>query len=310
MTKYMKRQLKGKPELSVVIVSFNTKEYLENCLRSLRKVRGEVSFEVIVSDNGSTDGSVEMVRSYESKIKNLILIVNDENLGFSKGNNVARDYARGKYVLFLNSDTEVKKGTLRECVKYLEDNSEIGSLTCKIVLPDGRLDRDTRRRFPTPLVSFKRLFLFSPKDYWYLDKSEDETHEVDVIQGAFHLTRRKVLDEVGWFDEDYFLDGEDIDLCWKIKERGYKIVYYPKVCILHIKKASKKKANNIRTVVSGITAMEIFYRKHLWGKYPFYVNFLVLLGIRTLFGLRLLRYYIQKCRHKFTPEKYLYENCN
>lgn len=287
----------SKPLLSIIIVSFNTKDVLSNCLNSLKKVKSELSFEVIVSDNGSTDGSVPMVKKAYKWVR---LVDNKKNLGFSKGNNAAKKIAKGKYILFLNSDTEVYKNTLSKTVEYLESRNDVASVTCKITLPNGELDRDTLRSFPTPLVALShfsgldRLFpkskLFSKYWYGYLDK--DKTQEVDAIQGAFHMCRKDVLDKVGWFDEDYFLDGEDIDLCWRIKQRGYKIIYYPKVRILHIKKASKNKSKSSLRVTSGMKAMELFYRKRLWGKYPFYINYLVVIGIKVLLTIRLIKFYL------------------
>lgn len=295
----MKKSQKNNPVLSIVIVSFNTKEVLKNCLVSLDKVKKEIPFEVIVSDNGSEDGSVELIKKNFKWVK---LIENNANLGFSKANNAARKIARGRFVLFLNSDTEVPKNTLRESVKYLEEHKDVGSMTCKIILPSGDLDRDTRRSFPTPFVAlthFSGLDRLLPQSkifakYWYSYIDEDTEHEADVIQGAFHLSRKRVLNKVGWFDEDYFLDGEDIDLCWKIKDRGYKIIYYPKVSILHIKKASKKKSKSSLKVTSGMKAMEIFYRKRMWSRYPFFINYLVVIGIKILLGIRLAKFYLLK----------------
>lgn len=277
--------MKKNPTLSVVIVSYNTKELLSNCLHSLKKVEKELDFEVIVSDNGSIDGSVELVKE---KFPNTILIENKINLGFAKGNNVAKKYCRGECVLFLNSDTEVYPHTLKKTVEYLKSHPEVGALTCKLILPSGKLDKDARRRFPTPKISFKRLFLGNTRDYWYEDVDPDIVQEVDVIQGAYFLVEKKLLDKVGWFDEDYFLDGEDIDLCWKIKESGYKIVYYPVAKTLHVKKASKKKLKR-RSRSSGVRAMEIFYRKHLWSRYPIFINWLVVIGIRLMLFVRLAK---------------------
>src|SRR5258708_26002206 len=214
------------------------------------------------------------------------LIENKWNLGFAGGNNSARKHCKGEYILLLNSDTEVSKGTLQETVKYLNDHKEVGALTCKTVLPNGNLDRDARRSFPTPwvaLIHFSGLDIVFPKSrifarYWYGYTSPDEIQEVEALQGAYFLTRKKILDEVGWFSEDYFLDGEDIDLSWKIWHAGYKIIYYPKVSILHIKKASKKK-RSLKSVLAGMDSMEIFYEKHLWEKYPLLVNFVVIVAI-------------------------------
>lgn len=235
------------PKLSIVILNYNTAELLRDCLDSLRKVEREVAFETIVADNGSTDDSVAMVRRKFPEVK---IVENKENLGFARGNNSARKFCNGQDVLFLNTDSIVYPNTLRETVDYLNNHKNVGALTCKVLLPDGKLDKDSRRSFPTPWVSFSHLVI--PLDrifphsksfskYWYGYLPEDREAEVDVIQGVFFLTPKKVLDRVGWFDEDYFLDGEDIDLCWKIKALGYKIIYYPKVSIFHLKGATKGK---------------------------------------------------------------------
>lgn len=284
-------------ELSIIIVSFNTKDVLKDCLNSLRKVKKEVSFEVIVSDNGSSDGTVELMKDDYKWVK---LIDNSKNLGFARGNNLAKDVANGKYILFLNPDTLINKSTLRESLAYLKLHSDVGSMTCKILLENGKLDKDTRRSFPTPFVAlthFSGLDRIFPRSktfakYWYGYLDENVEHEVDVVQGAYHMTRREILDKVNWFDEDYFLDGEDIDLCWRIKELGYKIMYYPKFSIVHIKKASKKKSKSSLRITSGVKAMEIFYKKRLWDRYPFYINFLVLVGIKTLLMLRLIKFHL------------------
>ena len=290
-------------KLSIVILSYNTRELLRNCLKSIWKHKDEADLEIIVSDNGSKDGSDEIVKE---EFPEVILIENKKNLGFAAGNNKAKDLVKGQYVLILNSDTEIRKSTLKETIRYLDEHQAIGALTCKVVLPSGKLDADARRSFPTPLVAFShfsgmdRVFpnskLFAR--YWYNYLPEDLTHDVDVVQGAFTLVRKKVIDEVGWYDESYFLDGEDIDLCWKIKKAGYKIVYYPKVSILHIKGASKGKKHSfgkvtkqerVKFINAGVDSMEIFYKKRLWDKYPLAINLGVILSIRTLKSLRYIK---------------------
>ena len=286
----------AKPEISIVILNYNTKELTLDCLKSLKKVKGEVSFETIVCDNGSSDGSIEAIKEKYPEVR---IIENGANLGFAKGNNAARRKATGNYVLFLNTDTIVYPGVLKKTWEYLQSNKDVAAVTCKLVLPDGSLDKDARRSFPTPWVSlthlvlkldrlFPKSFLFAK--YWYGYISPDITHEVDVIQGAYLLVRKPVLDSVGWFDEDYFLDGEDIDLCWKIKQKGWKIIYFPEVSIKHLKGATKGKNKStmkkvpfkekLKFRMSGVTSMEIFYRKRLWGKYPLALNYLVILGIK------------------------------
>jgi GT2 family glycosyltransferase len=295
-----------KLKLSIVVLSYNTKDLLKNCLDSLEKIKKEMGFEVVVVDNASKDGSVEMVKK---QFLNHKIIINKKNLGFAAGNNKARKYCRGKYVLFLNSDTLVHKGTLEESVNYLDKHKNIGAMSCKILLPDGKLDRDSRRSFINPWVGLTHIFLkldrIFPKSklfakYWYGYISEDKIHEVDALQGAYFLTRKKILDDIGWFDEDYFLDGEDIDLCWRIKEKGWKIVYFPKVSITHFKGSSKGKVESetkrdiplrkrLKYRMAGVDSMEIFVRKRLWKRYPLLKMLFVLSGIKALKALRFTR---------------------
>src|SRR3972149_9899261 len=235
-----------KKELSIIVLNYNTQDLLKNCLESLLKSDMNLKFEVIVVDNGSSDGTVEMVKRKYNWVR---LITSEKNLGFAKGNNLAKNDVLGDYVLFLNTDTVVNEDTLSETLEYLKKH-QLGAITCKVVLPNGKLDKDTRRHFITPFIGLVHLFLGLDKlfphsklfsQYWYGYINENKIHNVDAIQGPFFLSPKKVLDEVGWFDEDYFLDGEDIDLCWKIKNAGYRIVYYPKIQITHIKGASKGK---------------------------------------------------------------------
>lgn len=299
-----------KPELTIIILNYNTRQLTLDCLASLAKVKNEISFEIILSDNGSTDGSVEAIAKGYPEVR---IVENNANLGFAKGNNAARKFARGKDILFLNTDTIVYKGVLAKTVQYLKDHPEVGALTCKLVLADGSLDKDARRAFPTPWVSLTHLVLhldkLFPKSklfarYWYGYAPTDTIQEVDVIQGAYFLAPKKLLDEVGWFNEVYFLDGEDIDLCWKIRKKGFKIVYYPKVFILHLKGATKGKnkktqrstatlKEKMKFRMSGINSMEIFYRKRMWQQYPLLLNYLVLLGIRFIKLIRIIKLILQ-----------------
>lgn len=289
---------KMKPILSIIILSFNTKDILQDCLNSIERVRGEIDFEVVVVDNGSDDGSELMVKKEFRWVTKVLQ--SGANLGFSRGNNLAKGSVEGKYVLFLNSDTKVLKNTLLACVKFMENDNKIGALTCKVILPDGKLDKDTRRSFITPWIGLTHLYLkldrFFPRSelfakYWYGYKDENTIHEIDSMQGAFLMTKKDILDKVGWFDEDYFLDGEDIDLCWKIKELGYKNIYFPEVSIIHLRGASKGKNKQFKHVslreklkyrLAGVNSMEIFVRKRLWSRYPKPFLYFVLLGINLL----------------------------
>jgi GT2 family glycosyltransferase len=282
-----------KPELSIIILNHNTKELLSDCLDSLEKNGSEVSMEVIVSDNSSTDGSIEMIKDKYSWVKCLI----GSNIGFANGNNRARGVAQGEFILFLNSDTVIQKGTLAKTLEYIKEHKDTGVVTCKLVLPNGKPDKDARRRFPTPWVSFKRLFLKSTRQYWYEDINEDTVHEVDSVEGAFLLTKKDILEKVNWFDEKYLFDGEDLDLCFRIKKLGFKIIYFPKVTTLHIKGATKGKVNGMKNNISpelklkrrmdGVNSMEYFYKKNLWSSYPLIFNYFVLTGIKLL---KLMRY--------------------
>lgn len=275
------------PKLSVIILNHNTKSLLSDCLESIQKYRDEVPMEVIVSDNGSTDGTPDMVRKNFPWVK----IIEGPNISFSNGNNRARKIVKGDYILFLNSDTLVHKNSFDKTINYIEKHKDVGALTCKILLKDGQLDKDARRRFPTPWISFNRLFLYNGKKYWYEDMPSDKTHEVDAIQGAFFLSSKKVLDQVGWFDEAYLFDGEDLDLCFQIKKAGYKIVYYPDASITHLKKGTKQKIRDIKLnrKMQGINSMEYFYKKNLWNNYSLFFSYFVILGIKIIKIIRFIK---------------------
>lgn len=282
-----------KPELSVIILNYNTKELLEDCLNSVKKHMDEVPMEVIVSDNASTDGSPDMIRKKFPWVK----LVEGENEGFSKGNNRARPFVKGEMVLFLNPDTLVHENVFALTVRYLKEHKDVGAVTCKLVLPDGTMDKDIRRRFPTPSMSFNRLILGRTREYYYEYIPESATHEVDAIQGAFFLSWKKLLDKVGWFDPAYFFDGEDVDLCYQIHKEGYKLVYYPDTYITHLKGVTKGKvqkwkykttpAHRKKLRLAGVASMELFFRKNLWNKYPLWFDYFVLFGINVF---KLIRY--------------------
>lgn len=284
-----------KPELSVIILNYNTKELLDDCLASVKAHMKEVPMEVIVSDNSSTDGGPDLVRKKHPWVK----LVEGPNDGFSAGNNRARPLVKGKMILFLNPDTVVHDDVFKKTVQYLKEHKDIGAVTCKLVLPDGSLDRDVRRRFPTPRISFDRLVLGKTQEYYYEDASSDQIQEVEAIQGAFFLSWKSILDKVGWFDEGYFFDGEDVDLCYQIHKLGYKLVYYPDVYITHLKGVTKGKVAKWKYKVTsqqrkklrlaGVASMERFFKKNLWDKYPIWFDYFVLLGINLFKIIRYIR---------------------
>lgn len=295
--------MSNKVKLSIIILNYNTNRLLEDCLNSIKKNKDEVSLEVIVSDNASNDGSVEMVKKKFS----WVTLLEGPNTGFSKGNNRAKKKAEGEMILFLNPDTVINKGVLAKTTNYLTTHKDVGALTCKLILPSGEIDKDVKRSFPTPWVAFSHLVIKAdrlfPKSrffakYWYGYLPDNKTMEVDAIEGAFLLTWKKILDDVGWFDEDYFFNGEDIDLCWKIRQADWKIIYYPEVFIHHLKGATTGKSKHwkvksslvkkIKIKLITVESMEKFYRKRLWDRYPIWFSWFVIFGINVFKVIRIV----------------------
>jgi len=280
-------------KFSVIILSYNTLSITKKNILSLLKATESVKdqMEVIVVDNGSTDGSVEMLKNLKSEISNLKIIFNKKNLGYPKGNNQALKLATGNYVLFLNSDVIVDKLDFDTLIAYFENHKSVGVLTVKVVLPTGDIDPASHRGFPTLWNSFcyflglEKIFgkmgIFSKffGGYHLTNLDLSKIHEIDSPSGAFYLTRKNILDKIGGFDEKFFMYGEDLDLSFRIKELGYKIVYYPKFQVTHLKYSSGLKTEDIKTRKTTnnyfYDAMKIFYKKHYHDQYPFFVNKLV-----------------------------------
>ncbi|WP_040213613.1 glycosyltransferase family 2 protein [Clostridium polynesiense] len=271
-------------DISIIIVSYNTKQLTLDAIESVFKTTKNVSYEIFVVDNASKDGSVEAIKkSYGDKVK---LIENKENLGFSAANNMAIKKSQGRYILLLNSDTIVKNDTIAKTIAYMDDNTEAGVLGCKVLLRDGKLDKACKRGFPTPWNSFSYLLKLDkifPGDkrfggYHLTYINENETAEVDCVMGAYMLLRKEIIESVGLLDETFFMYGEDVDWCYRIKEAGWKIIYYPEAEIIHYKKASSAKKGT-KTIIEFYRAMYIFYNKHFKEKYNIFISFLIYLGI-------------------------------
>ncbi|MCX6282732.1 MAG: glycosyltransferase [Bacteroidetes bacterium] len=253
-------------KLSIIIVNYNVRYFLEQCLHSVQNACKSLDAEVFVVDNSSVDGSVKMVRE---KFPEVILIENKENLGFSSANNQAMRIANGEYFLLLNPDTLVEDDTLRKVVTFMDEHPDAGGLGVKMIDGKGKFLPESKRALPTPVVSFYKIFglsslfprsrIFSQYHLGYLDK--DKVHEIDVLAGAFMLLRKRVLDEIGLLDESFFMYGEDIDLSYRITQAGYKNYYYPGTRIIHYKGESTKKSS-INYVFMFYNAMIIFARKH------------------------------------------------
>ncbi len=270
-------------DLSIIIVSYKSKEHLKVLLPSIFASTKKYSYEVIIVDNDSRDGTAEAVSSLLPAIPNLKLIKNQNN-GFSAGNNLGIAQAQGKYILLLNPDTKVESSTFEVMLDFMESRPDVGVSGCKLIKADGKLDVACRRRFPNPLNSFKRLFLRDNKNYNYTDVDKNLNMEVDSVVGAFLLIRKSVIEIIGTLDEKFFMYGEDLDWCWRCKEAGFKVWYYPKTFIFHYKGESSRKAPFIM-LLAFHNSMWIFYKKHYFGKYSVALNWLVFCGIYLRLGV-------------------------
>ena len=243
-------------KLSIVIVSYNVRGYLENCLQSVSRALEGIEGEVFVVDNHSDDDSVETVRTQYPWVR---LIENQENMGFSRANNIAIREARGEYVLLLNPDTIVEEATLREVLRFMDEHLKAGGAGVMMHNADGSLAPESRRALPTPWVSCLKMLGFT-KRYYMSHLPWDQPSRIEVISGAFYFLRKKALDEVGLLDEDFFMYGEDIDLSYRLMKGGWENWYLP-YPITHFKGKSTQKSD-YRYVHIFYKAMLIFFRKH------------------------------------------------
>jgi GT2 family glycosyltransferase len=278
-------------DLSIIIVNYNVKYFLEQCLHSVLNSSKKIKSEIFVVDNNSVDGSCMMIKEKFPMVK---LIENKKNLGFARANNQAIKKATGKYILILNPDTVVEEDTFEKCLKFMESHKEAGSLGVKMIDGKGRYLPESKRSLPTPEVAFYKIFglssLFSKSRRFgqyhlgYLDK--EQIHEVDVLPGAFILVRKKLLLDIGLLDENFFMYGEDIDLSYRIKQAGYKNYYFPETTIIHYKGESTKKGS-INYVVLFYNAMIIFAKKHFSRKNASFFSFLINTAIyfRAVFAI-------------------------
>ena len=270
-------------DLSVVIVNYETFELTRNTVDSILDYSYPFDVEVIVVDNASSDDSLSRLQEYfGNKVK---FIASKLNSGFAAGNNQALKTIDSRYVLLLNSDTVVWENTLNDIYGYMESNSYVGACGCQVLLEDGNIDKACKRSFPNVKNSFFRLFHIPTKskdDNYNLDNLDDDgIYEIDCLTGAFIFTRKEVLDEIGLLDETFFMYGEDIDFCYRIKNAGWKIVYYGKDKITHFKGASSKKQRP-KLIYEFYRAMYIYYKKHHAKDSSFLVNITVYFGISIL----------------------------
>ncbi len=267
-------------DVSVIIVNYNVKYFLEQCLHSVQKASARLNVGITVVDNNSADGSVAMIRE---KFPSVDIIANTENTGFARANNQAIKLSTAKYILLLNPDTVIQEDTLVKCIDYMDVHPETGCLGVKMIDGKGNFLPESKRAFPEPMVAFYKVFglsalfprskRFGKYHLGYLDKNA--VHEVDVISGAFMFIRREAIEKTGYLDEQFFMYGEDIDLSYRFKLAGYNNVYFPETTIIHYKGESTRKGS-INYVLVFYRAMIIFARKHFKKKtyrlYSFFIN--------------------------------------
>lgn len=257
-------------ELSVIIVNYNVKHFLEQCLLSVKAALIGIKGEVIITDNNSVDGSCQMIKE---KFPDFKLIENQKNLGFAKANNQAFKHAKGKYILILNPDTLVEESTFQKCIDFMDQHPLAGAMGVKMIDGKGKFLPESKRSLPTPWVAFFKIFglsklfprskIFGKYYLGYLDP--EETHSIEILTGAFMFLRKNVVDQIGLFDEDYFMYGEDIDLSYRIINNGFQNYYYPETRIIHYKGESTRRGS-LNYINLFYKAMIIFAGKHFSRK--------------------------------------------
>lgn len=291
-------------DLSIVIVNFNAKEYLRKCLDSIFESDFK-NLEIIIVDNNSKDGSQEELKEYAKTKPQIKLILSKKNSGFSAANNQGIKKAIGRYILFLNPDTNVYPNTFSYMINFMDKNKNVGAATCKVVLLNGQIDDASHRGLPTPwnslcyFLGLERLFPKSKIFGGYHMEWEDlnKTHEIKACAGAFMIVRREAGEQVGWWDEDFFFYGEDLNFCIELQKMGWTIYYVPKVSTLHYKGISSGIKNHSKhlshadletqrvATVARYDAMKILYRKQYINSYPKFITWLVMKGINLKFWL-------------------------
>ncbi len=284
--------------LSIIIVSYNVRDFLAQTLRSVQKATHSIPAEILVVDNHSEDGSPHMVATEFPQVR---LIRNSQNVGFARANNQALSLARGKFLVLLNPDTIVQEDTFEKLIQFFDTHADAGMAGCKILNPDGSLQLACRRSFPTPWVAFTKLVglsalfpksrLFGKYNLTYLNP--DEVTEVDAISGSFMMVRRETYQQVGPLDERFFMYVEDLDWCYRVKKAGWKIYYVPETKIVHYKGASSEKGDR-ETLVLFYRAMLQFVQKHFRGRYLFLPQWFLISGIGIRLALSFLYRWFKK----------------
>lgn len=295
--------------LSIIIVNYNVRYFLEQCLLSVYNALEGIEAEVFVVDNHSVDGSVEMLREKFPQVK---LIANAHNPGFSKANNQAIQQARGEYILLLNPDTVVEENTFSASLRFMDAHPDAGGLGIKMIDGRGHFLPESKRGLPTPWVSFCKisgltaLFPHSKRlaKYYLGHLDKDQNQEVEILAGAYMLMRKQALEKVGLLDEDFFMYGEDIDLSYRILKGGYKNYYLAESSIIHYKGESTKKGS-LNYVFVFYKAMVIFARKHFSSRYASAFSFFINIAIYLRAGISVLSRFIKALSFPFTDAVFL-----
>lgn len=270
-------------QLSVIIVNYNVKYFLEQCLHSVLKACCNIKAEIFVVDNNSTDGSKAFLEPLFSTVK---FIYNKENLGYAKANNQALALATGEHILFLNPDTIVPEDCFKKCIGFLQMNPLAGALGVRMVDGTGKFLKESKRAFPSPLTSLYKLTgltgLFPHSKifakYYLGHLKDDRDHEIDVVAGAFMMIPRRVLNLTGGFDEIFFMYGEDVDLSYRIQQAAFRNVYFSQTDIIHFKGESTKKGS-LNYVRLFYKAMSLFVKKHYSSRRAGLFNFFIQIAI-------------------------------
>lgn len=282
-------------DLSIVIVNFNTRELTKQTVDYVCRSVSDLEYEIIIADN-----STSRAGCYDETDDRVKLIKGLPNKGFGNACNIGAEKAIGRYVLFLNSDTIVQKSSLEKCVKYMDEHHDVGCLGIRTVLPDAAFDHGCKRGFPTPwnslcyVLGLDKLF---PKDkrfggYRLSYLSNEETCEVDSVSGAFMMIPQAVLARTKGFDESIFMYGEDIDLCYRIKQKGFKVVYYAEPVMIHLKGQSGLNTKNITVIRHFHDGLRVFYDKYYMQQHSKLVTMLMHGAINLHYGLSLIRAFV------------------
>jgi len=279
------------PALDVVIVAYRSQELLRDCLSSLRAFPPARGAHIWVVDNASGDGTAELVQREFPEVE---LIASSENLGFSRANNVAIRRGEAPYVLALNPDTRITEGALDQMVELMESNGKIGISGCRLELPDHTFDHAARRSFPTPIGALAHFTGVgrsrrAPNRLAQYRAPTVESGPVDAVNGAFMLIRRAALDQVGLFDEGYWMYMEDLDLCYRFAQAGWMTWYDPGVTVIHIKAGSSGQYRSLRLNYAFHYGMFRFYRKHYAPSANFLVRPVIYVGIASKLGVSVVR---------------------